>query len=136
MTGPANSENGTNASHMIVGPDNRVTSCTSQDVSDRVALGRWAAPKFNKLLGTRGFDLYRHDIELRAQSGLSVEYTRAAYEGLGLLLKGPNPPRFGVGMLGSVWVDLTLAGKQVRVALDPSEAKERGRWGLLLMPLE
>ena len=136
MTGPANSENGTNASHLIVSPDNRVTSCTAQDVSDRVALGRWAAPKFNKLLGTPGFDLFRPDIALQAQSGLSMEYTRAAFEGLNTLLKGSDPPRFGVGMLGSVWVDLTLAGKEVRVALDPSQAKAHSRWGLLLMPLE
>jgi len=124
-------------SHLVVGPDNKVTPCTAQDVSDRVALGRWAAPAFNKLLDTRGFDLFlQKNIEFRAQAGLPVEYTRAAYEGFGLLLKEPDPPRFGVGMLGSVWVDLILAGKSVRLALDPSQAKAHGRWGILLMPLE
>ena len=124
-------------SHLIVGPDNRVRSCSAKDVSDRVALGRWAAPEFNKLLDTRGFDPFRQpNIVFAAQEGLSKEYTRAAFEGFALLLKEPDPPRFGVGALGSVWVDLVLAGKSVRLALDPSQAKAHGRWGILLMPLE
>ena len=124
-------------SHLIVGPTNRVRSCSAKDVSDRVALGRWAAPEFNKLLSTRGFDLFRQqNIVFAAQEGLSTEYTRAAYEGFGLLLREPDPPRFGVGALGSVWVDLILAGKSVRLSLDASQAKAHGRWGILLMPLE
>ena len=123
-------------SHLVVGPDNKVTPCTARDVSDRVALGRWAVVEFNKLLSTRGFDIDHKDIELRAQKGLPMAYTEAAYEAFSGLLKGPDPPRFGVGMLGSVWVDLILAGKNVRLALDPSQAQAHGRWGILLMPLE
>ena len=127
-------------SHLIVGPDNKVTTHTARDVSDRIALGRWAAPEFNKLLGTPGFDLIQEDeagrIVLRASEGMSPQYAAAAFTEFAALLKGPDPPRFGVGMLGSVWVDLILAGKSVRLALDPSQAKAHGRWGILLMPLE
>jgi len=140
MSASAKSATGTNASHMIVGPDNKVTSCTAQDVSDRVALGRWGARKFNELIGTRGYDLIKANeagfVDLNVQAGMTKEYGADAFMELSSRLKNAErPPRFGVGMLGSVWVDLTLAGKEVRVALDPSQAKAHGRWGLLLMPL-
>ena len=130
------------ASHLIVGPDNKVTPCTAQDVSDRVALGKWAAPEFNKLIGTRGFDLVKADeagwVELQASEGMSPHYAADAFLELSSRLKhAERPPRFGVGMLGSVWVDLTLAGKLVRVALDPSRARPpTEKWSLLLIALE
>lgn len=127
-------------SHLIVGPDNKVTSHTSRDISDRIALGRWAAPEFNKLLGTPGFDLIEQDeagrIVLRASEGMSPQYAAAAFTEFAALLKGPDPPRFGVGMLGSVWVDLTLAGKHVRMALEPSHAQSHKRWGIMIISLE
>ena len=123
-------------SHLIVDPNGKVTPQSPQDIAERLALGKWAASEFNKLLSTPGFDFFNAGFELRAQHGVPVEYTRAAYEGFSLLLREPNPPRFGVGMFGSVWVDLILAGKSVRLALDPSQAKAHGRWGILLMPLE
>ena len=127
-------------SHLIVGPTNRVTPCSAKDISDRVALGRWAAPEFNKLLGRPGFDLIQEDeagrIVLRASEGMSPQYAAAAFTEFAALLKGPDPPRFGVGALGSVWVDLTLAGKEVRLALEPSQAKAHNRWGILIILLE
>ena len=127
-------------SNLIADPNWRVPPQTSQQIAERLSLGRWAAPEFNKLLGTSGFDLIQEDeagrLVLRASEGMSPQYAAAAFTEFAALLKGPDPPRFGVGMLGSVWVDLTLAGKHVRLALEPSQAKAHNRWGILIISLE
>lgn len=122
---------------LIVGPDNRVSTCNSNDLSERVVFGRRIAPIFNRYLNKPGFDLHREQEEgtvvLKESSGISPEYAAAAYAEFNALLKGPSPPRFGVGMLGSVWVDLHLAGRVVRLALEVAGNK---KWGILLIALE
>jgi|SaaInlV_125m_DNA_1040241.scaffolds.fasta_scaffold01521_5 hypothetical protein len=124
---------------MIVGPDNKVASCRAQEMAERVALGKWAADKFNELLAHPKFDLIRYDeagwIRLEAQNGTSPAFAADAFTEFGDLLKRPNPPRFIAGLFGSVWVDLALAGTRVRLALDPTRDAKRKPWGLLLIPL-
>lgn len=124
---------------MIVGPDNKVASCRAQEMAERVALGRWATAEFNELLAHPRFDLIQYDeaggIRLQAQNGTSPAFAAAAFTEFSGLLKRPNPPRFITGLFGSVWVDLTLAGTRVRLALDPSRDAKRKPWGLLLIPL-
>jgi hypothetical protein len=125
---------------MIAGPDNKVASCRAQEMAERVALGKWASAEFNELLAHPKFDLVQYDeagwIRLQAQNGMSPAFAAAAFTAFRDLLKGPNPPRFITGLFGSVWVDVTLCGKRVRLALDPSRDAKRKPWGLLMIPLE
>ncbi len=127
-------------SNLIADPNWRVPPQSAQQIAERLSLGRWAAPEFNKLLGHPDFDLVRYDeagtIQLKAREGTSPEFAAAAYTEFANLLRGPDPPRFAVGLFGSVWVDLRLAGKLVRLALEPTFDGVRRPWGIMMIPLE
>ena len=120
----------------IIGPDNKISTCDATDVSNRIVFGRRITVCFNKFLEKPGFDLHHEQeagtVVLKASKGISSAYEAAAYAEFNDLLKGPDPPRVAVGMLGSVWVDLFLAGRLVRLALEAGKTQ----WTLLLIALE
>ena len=125
---------------MLIGPGNGVQTHNAKAMAERVALGKWATIEFNELLAHPNFDLFRYDdtgwIRLKAQDGMSPAFAADAFNEFRGLLKRPNPPRFTAGLFGSVWVDLTLGGKRVRLALEPTRDAKRQPWGLLMIPLE
>jgi hypothetical protein len=117
-------------------------SFSGDHVMNRMELGQWAGRTFNHMLDSEGFDLLEEQragrIVVIPGQGMSKEFCATAFAELAKTVKAEkDPPRFGVGMIGSVWIqDHVIAGKMVRVCLDPSVARSQGRWGIMLQPMD
>ena len=108
---------------------------THKEVAEKIRRGKLAADEFNKKLDD-GTNLMFDNFDgcFHVKSPNDPAWAKAAWiewaqtvEG-----RGPDKPRFAVGDMGTVWMDLPLAGKShARVELKP-ERNEHGHWTIII----
>ncbi len=122
-----------------VGESETIVVTTPPHVGARIVNGKWGCAEMNRLLDEADFDLCAQHklgrVHVQRFEWQDARWVTAAFRDFAAKVKSTNGPRFACAALGSVSVELQLAGKLARVSLDPLRAVREGVWCLTMSAL-